>query len=68
VVRHHVPVEDARLIAINLYGISTSQNRRRARVTVRLASEPDVPWMVIVALNAAGSPFTLSGAMPLSLS
>jgi hypothetical protein len=57
--RYRVPVEDALLIAVNLYGISSEQNRHRARVTLRLASEPDVPWMVIVPLNAAQSPFKL---------
>ncbi|HEV2373360.1 MAG TPA: radical SAM protein [Streptosporangiaceae bacterium] len=56
-----VPVEDALLIAVNLFGISSGQNRHRARVTVRLSSEPDVPWMVIVPLNAVDSPFRLSG-------
>ncbi len=60
-VRYDVPIEDALLVAVNLHGISSDQNRHRARVTVRLASEPDVPWMVIVPLNAAGSPFTLRG-------
>jgi hypothetical protein len=58
---YNVPVNDALLIAVNLYGISADQNKHRARVTVSLASEPDVPWMVIVPLNAAGSPFTLRG-------
>lgn len=59
--RYGVPTEDALLIAVNLYGISSDQNRHRARVTVTLASEPDVPWMVIVPLNAAESPFSLTG-------
>ncbi|HUY47981.1 MAG TPA: radical SAM protein [Streptosporangiaceae bacterium] len=59
--RFAVPVEDALLIAVNLYGISSGQNRHRARVTVLLASEPDVPWMVIVPLNAVRSPFRLDG-------
>lgn len=58
--QHGVPVEDALLIAVNLFGISSDQNKHRARVTVRLASEPDVPWMVIVPLNALESPFRLS--------
>ncbi|AYF30425.1 hypothetical protein CSH63_23845 [Micromonospora tulbaghiae] len=58
--KYGVPVEDALLIAVNLYGISSDQNRHRARVTVRLSSEPDVPWMVIVPLNADESPFKLS--------
>lgn len=54
-----VPVEDALLIAVNLYGISSHQNRHRARVTVRLMSQPQVPWIVIVPLNASESPFSL---------
>jgi hypothetical protein len=56
-----VPIEDALLIALNLYGIFSDQNRHRARVTVRLVSEPDVGWMVIVPLNAQSSPFKLEG-------
>lgn len=56
---YDVPVEDALLIAVNLYGISSPVNRHRARVTVTLASEPGTPWMVIVPLNAHGSPFVL---------
>lgn len=57
--RYAVPVEDALLIALNLYGIASDQNRHRARVTVGLTSEPDVPWMVIVPLNNSQSPFRL---------
>jgi hypothetical protein len=59
--RFGVPVEDALLIAVNLHGISSGENRHRARVTVRLAGEPEVPWMVIVPLNAVRSPFKLAG-------
>jgi hypothetical protein len=58
-VRYDVPVEDALLVAVNLYGISSDQKRHRARVTVTLASEPDTSWMVIVPLNVMGSPFVL---------
>lgn len=58
--RYDVPIEDALLIALNLYGISSDQERHRARVTVRLATEPNVPWIVIVPLNARDSPFRLS--------
>ncbi|MFD9575139.1 hypothetical protein ACFWBI_35620 [Streptomyces sp. NPDC059982] len=57
--RHGVPVEDALLIAINLHGIRSPQNRHRARVLIRLASAPTVPWQVIVPLNASTSPFVL---------
>ncbi|MFF4457236.1 hypothetical protein [Streptomyces goshikiensis] len=57
--RHGVPIEDALLIAINLHGISSPLNRHRARVLVRLASAPTVPWQVIVPLNASASPFVL---------
>src|SRR5688572_16219775 len=46
-------------MAVNLYGISSKQNRRRARLAVRLSREPDVPWQVIVPLNAHRSPFEL---------
>ncbi|MFE5827730.1 hypothetical protein ACFQ7B_39100 [Streptomyces erythrochromogenes] len=56
---HSVPVEDAVLIAINLHGIRSPQNRHRARVLIRLASAPAVPWQVIVPLNASSSPFVL---------
>ncbi|GAA0556140.1 hypothetical protein GCM10010172_43800 [Paractinoplanes ferrugineus] len=58
---YRVPLEDVLLIAINLYGISSDQDRHRARVAVRLISEPSVPWQVIVPLNAQESPFELSG-------
>lgn len=57
--QYGVPVEDALLIAINLYGISSAHGRHRARVAVRLATRPDVAWMVIVPLNAIASPFRL---------
>jgi hypothetical protein len=56
-----VPVEDALLIAINLFGIASAHGRHRARLSIRLTSRPDVPWMVIVPLNAHASPFTLRG-------
>lgn len=59
--RHRVPVEDALLISINLHGILSDQPRHRARVAVRLATAPTVPLQVIVPLNAASSPFRLSG-------
>lgn len=57
--RYGVPVEDALLIAVNLYGISSPQDRRRARAAVRLASRPETAWTVIVPLNAVDSPFRL---------
>ncbi|MFE1348505.1 hypothetical protein [Streptomyces sp. NPDC058757] len=57
--RHGAPVEDVLLIAINLHGISSPLPRHRARINIRLATAPGVPWQVIVPLNAAGSPFVL---------
>jgi hypothetical protein len=54
-----VPVEDALLIAVNLFGIASAHGRHRARVSIRLTSRPEVPWMVIVPLNAQASPFSL---------
>lgn len=57
--RYEVPVEDAVLIALNLYGISSDHHKHRARVSVRIASAPEVRWMVIVPLNAVESPFRL---------
>ncbi|MFJ8438063.1 hypothetical protein [Kitasatospora griseola] len=59
--QHGVPVEDALLIAINLYGISSVHGRHRARISVRLMTRPDVAWMVIVPFNAEASPFRLIG-------
>ncbi|MGW5688890.1 radical SAM protein [Nonomuraea sp. NPDC003754] len=56
---HHVPVEDALLIAINLLGVSSAQPRNRARLTLRLARATQRAWMVIVPLNQAASPFRL---------
>ncbi|MFF7408807.1 hypothetical protein [Streptomyces lydicus] len=55
--RYGVPVEDALLIAVNLYGIDSDLPRHRARVQVRLASAPSVPWQLIVPLNVTDSPF-----------
>lgn len=59
--RYRIPVEDVLLIAINLYGIRSGEQRHRARVTVHLANQPNVGWMVIVPLNSTGSPFQLRG-------
>ena len=59
--QHKVPVEDVLLIAINLLGIASAHGRHRARVAIRLASRPEVPWMVIVPPNAMASPFLLRG-------
>lgn len=58
---HNVPVEDVLLIAVNLYGITSDQDRSRARVNLRLVRRPDVPWQVIVPLNRPASPFLLRG-------
>lgn len=60
--RHHVPIEDALLMAINLYGIRSGLDRHRARISVRLLRQPQVPWQVIVPLNARTSPFELHDA------
>lgn len=59
--RYGVPVEDALLIALNLHGIGSDVPRHRARVEVRLASAPSVPWQLIVPLNVTNSPFQLRG-------
>lgn len=59
--RHGVPVEDVVLIAVNLYGISSDQDRHRARVNLRLVRRPDVAWQIIVPLNRPASPFQLRG-------
>ncbi|MFF1714396.1 hypothetical protein [Streptomyces sp. NPDC058268] len=59
---HNVPVEDALLIAVNLFGISSEHSdRHRARVNLRLARRPETPWQVIVPLNRPSSPFLLRG-------
>ena len=58
--QYAAPVEDVLLIAVNLYGISSVHQRHRARVHVRLRGTPQVPWMVIVPLNATTSPFRLA--------
>ncbi|MBQ1100990.1 hypothetical protein KBY55_34285 [Streptomyces sp. b94] len=57
--RHGVPVEDVLLIALNLYGITSDQDRHRARVNLRLVRRPDAPWQIIVPLNQPASPFRL---------
>lgn len=59
--RHNVPVEDTLLVAINVYGISSERRRNRARITVRLTSAPETPWLLVVPLNADQSPFRLNG-------
>jgi hypothetical protein len=59
--RYGVPVGDALLIGVNLFGIDSDRGRRRARLQVTLAVEPRVSWQVIVPLNATGSPFILAG-------
>lgn len=57
-----VPVEDALLIAVNLFGISSDhRERNRARVHLRLMRDPARPWQVIVPLNRPASPFLLQG-------
>ncbi|MFD9562573.1 hypothetical protein [Streptomyces sp. NPDC059994] len=57
--KYRVPVEDALLIAVNLHGIDSDLPRHRARVQVRLASAPSMPWKLIVPLNVMDSPFQL---------
>ncbi|WP_406329948.1 hypothetical protein [[Kitasatospora] papulosa] len=59
--RHKVPVEDVLLIAVNLYGITSAQDRHRARVNLRLVRRPDVAWQTIVPLKQSASPFRLRG-------
>jgi hypothetical protein len=59
--RYRVPVGDVLLIGVNLFGIDSDLGRRRARVQVTLAADPQVSWPVIVPLNVTGSPFTLIG-------
>ncbi|MFD4337836.1 hypothetical protein ACFWPP_11680 [Streptomyces anulatus] len=58
---HGVPVEDVLLIAVNLYGITSDQDRNRARVNLRLVRRPNTPWQIIVPLNRPASPFLLRG-------
>jgi hypothetical protein len=59
--RHGVPRADVLLMAINLFGISSPFDHRRARLSVTLAGLPDTPWQVIVPLNAPASPFVFDG-------
>ena len=56
--RYRIPVEDALLIAVNLFGIDGAAPQHRARLKVRLDSARSVPWQLIVPLNATESPFT----------
>ncbi|SFC61937.1 hypothetical protein [Streptomyces aidingensis] len=60
--RYRVPVEDALLISLNLYGIASSVPHHRARLSVRLDTAPSVPWQIIVPLDADDSPFRLDDA------
>ncbi|MEU7080949.1 hypothetical protein ABZ938_24580 [Streptomyces sp. NPDC046409] len=41
--RHKVPVEDVLLIAVNLYGITSAQDRHRARVNPASCAAPTLP-------------------------
>ncbi|WP_216586560.1 hypothetical protein [Streptomyces brasiliscabiei] len=60
--QYGVPVEDALLIAVNLFGITSEhQERHRARINLRLVRQPAVAWQVIVPLNQPASPFRLRG-------
>lgn len=59
--RHGVPKADVLLMAINLFGISSPFDHRRARLSVTLAGFPETPWQVIVPLNAPASPFVFDG-------
>jgi hypothetical protein len=60
---HDVPIEDALLIAVNLFGISSEhRDRHRARVMLRLVRSPGHAWQVIVPLNRPASPFRLHGS------
>lgn len=59
---YDVPVEDALLIAVNLFGITSEHSERhRARVNLRLVRRPATRWQVIVPLNRPASPFRLRG-------
>ncbi|MFD7550551.1 hypothetical protein [Streptomyces sp. NPDC059816] len=58
---HALPVEDVLMIAVNLHGITSDLDRHRARVNLRLARRPEVPWQIIVPLNRSTSPFRLRG-------
>jgi hypothetical protein len=60
--QYGVPVEDALLIAVNLFGITSEhQERHRARINLRLVRQPAVAWQVIVPLNQPASPCSRNG-------
>jgi hypothetical protein len=58
---YRVPVEDALLIALNLYGVDSLEGHNRARLTVSLTRAPGERFLVVVPLNRAESPFQLYG-------
>ena len=58
---HGVPPEDVLLIALNLYGVTSSDPRHRARLSLVLTSAPGTTWNIVGPLNAADSPFRMVG-------
>ena len=56
---HGVPPEDVLLIALNLYGVTSSDPRHRARLSLVLASAPGTTWNIVGPLNAVDSPFRM---------
>jgi hypothetical protein len=59
--RYDVPIEDAVLIALNLYGVDSLEGHNRARLTISLTRAPDERFLVVVPLNRPNSPFLLCG-------
>ena len=56
---YDVPVEDAVLMALNLFGVGSSDPRHRARMALSLTSEPTAVWNIVGPLNAVDSPFRM---------
>jgi hypothetical protein len=61
--RYDVPIEDALLIALNLYGVDSIDAHNRARLTLSLVRAPEERFLVVVPLNRTDSPFRLYGDM-----
>jgi hypothetical protein len=56
-----VPLRDVHLMALNLYGVSSSFGDGRARIKVRLDSDPGTEWHLIVPTGRSDSDFELVG-------
>lgn len=58
--RYDIPLPDVQLLALNLFGLASGVGEGRARMEVRLDSDPATEWHVIVPTGRSVSPFELA--------